>query len=407
MSTQAAIKGTEFERRRRNLLKGLRGSVGLVFAGTGGGELRGGWRPDPGFEYLTGITDEPGAAILFDPSNRIESKQVTLFLRPLDPEVEKWDGARAPIDSELVKRYGIRSIVRTGRLPAMLATAVRRDKRMACLHQFATHDQPVSPDLEVFRKVAERVPGSTIEDRTELLARLRAVKSPAEQACIREAGRITALGFDEVLATMRPGMNEFEVQETLEHAYRSNGSRGPAYNTIAGSGFNGTVLHYGANDQPMQDGDLVVIDSGADYMGYAADVTRTFPVGGRFSKRQRELYSIVLKALDAAIARVRAGCTFQQIDKAARDIIVRAGHGDHFFHGIGHHLGLEVHDITPDQPLKQGAVITVEPGIYIAEERLGIRIEDDVVVTRDGCINLTRSIPRSIAAIERRMKGGR
>ncbi|MEC8559241.1 MAG: Xaa-Pro peptidase family protein [Planctomycetota bacterium] len=407
MSTQAAIKGTEFERRRRNLLKGLRGSVGLVFAGTGGGELRGGWRPDPGFEYLTGITDEPGAAILFDPSNRIESKQVTLFLRPLDPEVEKWDGARAPIDSELVKRYGIRSIVRTGRLPAMLATAVRRDKRMACLHQFATHDQPVSPDLEVFRKVAERVPGSTIEDRTELLARLRAVKSPAEQACIREAGRITALGFDEVLATMRPGMNEFEVQETLEHAYRSNGSRGPAYNTIAGSGFNGTVLHYGANDQPMQDGDLVVIDSGADYMGYAADVTRTFPVGGRFSKRQRELYSIVLKALDAAIARVRAGCTFQQIDKAARDIIVRAGHGDHFFHGIGHHLGLEVHDITPDQPLKQGAVITVEPGIYIAEERLGIRIEDDVVVTRDGCINLTRSIPRSIAAIERRMKDGR
>ena len=407
MSTQAAIKGTEFERRRRNLLKGLRGSVGLVFAGTGGGELRGGWRPDPGFEYLTGITDEPGAAILFDPSNRIESKQVTLFLRPLDPEVEKWDGARAPIDSELVKRYGIRSIVRTGRLPAMLATAVRRDKRMACLHKFATHDQPVSPDLEVFRKVAERVPGSTIEDRTELLARLRAVKSPAEQACIREAGRITALGFDEVLATMRPGMNEFEVQETLEHAYRSNGSRGPAYNTIAGSGFNGTVLHYGANDQPMQDGDLVVIDSGADYMGYAADVTRTFPVGGRFSKRQRELYSIVLKALDAAIARVRAGCTFQQIDKAARDIIVRAGHGDHFFHGIGHHLGLEVHDITPDQPLKQGAVITVEPGIYIAEERLGIRIEDDVVVTRDGCINLTRSIPRSIAAIERRMKGGR
>ena len=104
---------------------------------------------------------------------------------------------------------------------------------------------------------------------------------------------------------------------------------------------------------------------------------------------------------------MRAGCTFQQIDKAARDIIVRAGHGDHFFHGIGHHLGLEVHDITPDQPLKQGAVITVEPGIYIAEERLGIRIEDDVVVTRDGCINLTRSIPRSIAAIERRMKGGR
>jgi Xaa-Pro aminopeptidase len=234
---------------------------------------------------------------------------------------------------------------------------------------------------------------------------MRSVKSLAERDCMKEAVRISALGYDEVLKTMKPGMNEFQIQEALEHAYRANGSRGPAYNTIAGAGFNGTVLHYGANDQVMKDGDLIVIDSGADYRGYAADVTRTYPVNGRFSKRQKEIYSIVLKALEASIKKVKAGCTFQQIDKASRDIIKKAGYGDYFIHGIGHHLGVEVHDITPEGPLKEGAVITIEPGIYIPEENLGVRIEDDIVVTRTGCINLSKSIPKTVAAIEKAMSG--
>ena len=404
MSKQATISTSEYEKRRQSVLKGLKDSIGLVFAGDGGAELHGSWRPDPNFEYLTGITDEPGAAILLDPLQKISSKQVTLFLKPLNPEVEKWDGARDFIDSKLIAKYGIKSLFRTERLPLVLNAAARKAKKLACLQAFANHDRPVSADLAVFTKVAQRIPGCAIVDKTDLLAKLRAVKSAGEQACIREAGRITSLGFESVLRTMKPGMNEFDVQETLEHAYRSNGSRGPAYNTIAGGGFNGTVLHYGANEEELKDGDLIVIDSGADFRGYAADVTRTYPVNGRFTARQKEIYSIVLKALDASIAKVRAGCTFQQIDKAARDIINKAGYGDYFFHGIGHHLGLEVHDITPDQPLKKGAVITVEPGIYIADECLGVRIEDDVVVTKDGCINLTKSIPRSIAGIQKMMR---
>ena len=404
MSKRVDITAAEYEKRRQNVLKGLKDSIGVVFAGDGGAELHGSWRPDPNFEYLTGITDEPGAAIVFDPLQKIPSKQVTLFLRPLNPEVEKWDGARDFIDSKLVAKYGIKSIFRIGRLPLVLKAAAAKAKKLACLQAFANHDQPVSPDLDVFNKISQRIPGVSIVDKTELLARLRAVKSAGEQACIREAGRISSFGFEQVLKTMKPGMNEFDIQELLEHEYRFNGSRGPAYNTIAGGGFNGTVLHYGANNQELNDGDLIVIDSGADYRGYAADVTRTYPVNGRFTHRQKEIYSIVLKALDASIAKVKAGCTFQQIDKAARDIINKAGYGDYFFHGIGHHLGLEVHDITPDQPLKKGAVITVEPGIYIAEECLGVRIEDDVVVTKDGCINLTKSIPRSIASIEKAMR---
>ena len=403
MAKAPVVAVSEFKSRREKVLKSLKDSVGIVFAGDGGPQLTGTWRPDANFEYLTGITDEPGAAILFDPGHKVPSKRVVLFLKPLDPEIEKWDGARDFIDSKLVKQYGIETIFRTNRLPLIMRMAAQRSRKLACLHGFSGHESPVSPDLAVFQKVAQRIPGVSIVDQTELLARMRSVKSARERECIKEAVRISSIGYDEVLRTMKPGMNEFDVQETLEHAYRSNGSRGPAYNTIAGGGFNGTVLHYGANDQELRNGDLIVIDSGADYRGYAADVTRTYPVNGKFTKRQKEIYSIVLKALEASIRKVKAGCTFQQIDKASRDIIKKAGYGDYFIHGIGHHLGIEVHDITPQGPLKAGAVITIEPGIYIPEENLGVRIEDDVVVTRTGCTNLSAGIPKTIGAIEKAM----
>ena len=193
----------------------------------------------------------------------------------------------------------------------------------------------------------------------------------------------------------------------VEHGYRSNGARKPAYNTIAGAAFNATVLHYHGNREPLRAGDLVLLDSGAEYMGYACDVTRTFPVSGTFTKRQREIYGIVLEAQLAAIAATKAGTTFAAIDKAARDVIAKAGYGDAFFHGCGHHLGLEVHDVLPEGPIPENAVITIEPGIYLPEERFGVRIEDDVVVTRRaGGVNLTAAIPKTIPEIERAMARG-
>ena len=407
MSTDPVIPIKEFAQRRSRAIKALKRGVALVYAGERNSELHGSWRPNPDFEYLTGITDEPGAILMLDASNPIESQKAILFLQPLDREIERWDGKRDEIDSTLRSRLGIPAIHRLYRLGRFLNAAVRNAGTLTCLHSYAEHDQPVSPDLAMFRKVSERIPGVEIVDGTEILPRLRSVKSKAEQACVRKACEISRCGFNDVLRTMRPGMNEFDVQETLEHAYRSNGSRGPAYNTIAGSGFNGTVLHYNANNQPLGKNDLIVIDSGADYRGYAADVTRTYPVGGRFTKRQREIYSIVLKALEASIKVVRPGCTFQQVDAASRKIINDAGYGDNFIHGIGHHLGIEVHDATPKGPLKAGAIITIEPGIYIPEENLGVRIEDDVIVGPDGPIVLTSRIPKTIAAIEKAMAAGR
>jgi Xaa-Pro aminopeptidase len=400
--TAPTIAVAEFATRREHVLAALKDAVGLVFAGDASADLHSEWRPHPHFEYLTGIVDEPGAVLLLDPKSPVQSRRVILFLKPLNPELEKWDGFRETICQKLRDRYGTATIMRTNAMARWVTDSIRRARKVACLHPFAAYNAPVSPDLDLFRNAATRMPGLAIEDRTHVIAEMRARKSQAEQDVLRHAAAISAKGYEAVVRVIRPGITEFDVQETLEHAYRTHGARGPAYRTIAGTGFNATVLHYHHNSQPLQDGELIVIDSAAGYMGYSADVTRTYPVNGRFTARQREIYDLVLKAEVAGIAAAKTGATFGDVDKAARDIITKAGYGDYFIHGIGHHIGLETHDITPDGPLPEGAIITVEPGIYLPEERLGVRIEDDVLIGRKPIV-LTSMIPKTADEIERLM----
>ncbi|MDA0803134.1 MAG: Xaa-Pro peptidase family protein [Planctomycetota bacterium] len=402
-SIAPSIELREYASRRERLLKALDGHVAIVPAGEADASLHHPWVPHAHFTYLTGVTDEPGATLVLDSAHPVASKRCTLLLRPLNPEVEKWDGFRAELSSALRARYGISSVMRISMLPRLLLEAARRSRKLAAVMPLAPFNAPVSSDLAILRSQAERIPGCSIIDRSGLIPAMRAAKSKAEIGCIRHAGEISAHGFNAALAVMRAGITEFDVQEAMEHAYRTNGARDTAYRTIAGSGFNATVLHYHANDQVLADGDLVVLDSGAAFGGYASDVTRTYPVSGRFTARQRELYSIVLKSLEAGIKACRAGTTLGTIDAACRKVINDAGHGDAFIHGAGHHLGLEVHDSSPDAPLPDGAVVTVEPGIYLPGEKIGIRIEDDIVCTKKGPINLTGSIPKSIADIERAM----
>jgi Xaa-Pro aminopeptidase len=285
-----------------------------------------------------------------------------------------------------------------------LLDAARRARALSLLMPLATHTAPVSGDLEIFRRVCERVPGCGIVDRSQLLASMRARKSASEIECIEHAGRITGLGFHVAMATLRPGMNEFDLQRNVEEAYREGGARDLAFRTIAGGGFNSTVLHYHANDQRLESGDLVCLDSGAKWCGYSADVTRTLPVSGRFTPRQRDIYELVLKAQEAAIRACRPGRRLHEIDEAGRAVIRKAGFADAFPHGMGHHLGLETHDASPDEPVAEGAVVTIEPGIYLPLEHIGIRIEDDVLVTRRGPRVLTQHIPKSVADIERLMR---
>ncbi len=403
----SAIPLAEFVARRERVMKALGSSIGVVYAGDEAGGHFSHYRSHAHFEYLTGIVDEPGAILLLDPGHPVANRRVQLYLRPLNPEVEQWEGLRGEIASPLKERYGIATIFRINAFPRWVLESAKRAKRLTCLMPLAVHTAPASTDLTLFRELSTRIPGCTVQDGTEWLASLRAVKSAAEQALMRRAIAITACGFQAVLETIRPGITEFDVQEAAEHAYRTNGARSTAYGTIAGSGINGTVLHYRANSAPLAAGETVVLDSGAAFGGYCADITRTYPVDGTFTTRQRKVYDVVLDAQLAAIAAVRPGATLADIDRAARAVITTAGFGDAFIHGTGHHLGLEVHDASPNEPLRPGAVITIEPGIYLPQERFGVRIEDDVLVTSKGRENLSAAIEKDARAIERTIRANR
>ncbi len=392
-----AIALSEFAARREKLLAQLKregNAIGLVLAGDADASLSQSWRPNANFEYLTGVTDEPGAMLMLDPGNPVKTKCAQLFLRPLNPEIEQWDGFRAPVSQALKSNYGIATIMRTTAFARALLECGKRSKRFACLHSLAAHTAPVSPDLAIFKESAARIPGAAICDLTHVLPAMRSVKSATEIALMQRAADITAAGFAAAVRAARPGQSEFDVQEAVEHAYKSSGARETAYRTIAGTGFNATVLHYHANKNPIAAGELLVLDSGASFGGYACDVTRTFPVSGVFSPRQKLVYDTVLKAQLAAIKACRVGATMSAVDGAARKVIAAAGFADAFIHGIGHHLGLEVHDADPASPLQAGMVITIEPGIYLPQESLGVRIEDDILITRGAPRVLTAAIPK-------------
>lgn len=390
----------EYQHRRAKVFNALRGAVGVVFAGEGSPPLLGKWRPDASFLYLTGLHNEPGAAVLFDPTAESPKRRCMLFLRPLNPERERWDGYREQIGEALKERTGFQTVMRSESLPGTLTGAARRGGRLACLHPFSVYPAAVSPDLDVFRKVTERVPEVSIEDRTNLLPSLRAIKSPAELALLRQAVAATAAGYRAAMRLIRPGATEDQVAQALERAFRDHGARALAFNSVVGSGLSSTVLHYMENTAVLQAGDLMVVDAGAECGGYAADVTRTFPVSGRFTPEQREAYELVLMAQAAAIRAARAGVKMSSVDNAARRVIEKAGCADAFIHGIGHQLGMQVHDATPDGPLKAGMVVTIEPGVYFPDRKMGIRIEDDVLIKRRGNEVLTAAIPKTVKAVQ-------
>ncbi|MFG0245504.1 MAG: aminopeptidase P N-terminal domain-containing protein [Phycisphaerales bacterium JB052] len=399
-----AIKVSEYQARRKKINAALKGSVGLVFAGNGAPPLRGEWFPDMDFKYLTGISDEPGAVVLFDPSNPNPKRRTILFLKPVNPEMDVWDGYRDHISQELRDRYGFDTVMRTLALPRFLTEAARRTKKLSCLHPTAAYTQPLTPDLEIFQKVASRMPGCSIVDQSETITALRLVKSPAEIKQISAAIKATHNGLNRLMAKLKPGVGERDLHNALLGGFAEAGSVRNAFDPIVGSGHNATVLHYKENNGICKDGDLIVVDSGAEINGYASDITRVFPANGKFTKEQAKLYNIVLKSQIAAIKAVKPGATMAQVDDASRKVIRDAGYGDQYLHGVGHHLGLETHDPSPDVKLKPGMVVTIEPGIYLQDKSIGIRIEDDILVTEKGNRNLSSMIPKTVAQVEAAIK---
>ncbi len=370
--------------------------------------------PDKNFYYLTGC-DEPGAVLLLIPGS--DAPRETLFLARRDPRQERWTGPRMAPGRETARRLGMQQVRGLDELPAALAQrAPPKGKVYANLPPGSHREAGGECCLEPWVRLRRWLPDAKILDAGPKVAFLRMKKSEWEIERIRRAVEITMAGHRHALSAIGPGRFEYEVEAAIEYQFRSRGATRPAFPSIVGSGPNAAILHYAENNRRMSSGDLVVIDVGAEFEGYSADLTRTYPVSGRFTRRQKEIYNIVLAAQEAALKQVRPGVTFDSVHRAALETIDSRGRdrqgrslGRYFIHGTGHHLGLEVHDPVSDRgrPLEPGMVITIEPGIYIPEENLGIRIEDDVLVTRDGYRILSQGLPRKAKEIERMLRESR
>ncbi|MBA3510991.1 aminopeptidase P N-terminal domain-containing protein [Sphingomonas sp.] len=396
-----------YRERRRRLMERMKGGVAVVH-GPPSVDLGATTAPidRPGsssdFTYLTGLVDEGGAALLLAPGER--TYREFLFLPTVNPEHDRWEGTRLLLGSELRARTGFEKISRIGALGTTLAQIAARAGEMRYIGPLASPDAAVPRELDLYGRVVARVPGTRIVNNHGLVHAMRLVKEPRELELMRRAIAATERGMRAAMRAARPGMREFELKTIIESEFRAAGARRLAFPSIVGVARNSAVLHYMGGDNELRSGDLVLADIGAEFDFYAADITRTFPVDGRFRPDQRRVYETVLRAQEAAARQLRAGAVYEDLTRAATNVIEAAGHRDDFWHGLGHFVGLDVHDVGDyAQPLPAGAVLTIEPGIYLPERDFGIRIEDEYLVTPSGNEHLSRSIPRTVAEIEAAM----
>jgi len=348
-------------------------------------------------DYLTGV-EEPDIAFAMHVGDGHGIVGEALFLPPHDPVDEVWVGPRLAPGPEAAALTGVHEALPLDAQQAWLDATDART--LYVLDEQAARSLPVTPGPDV------EVDTTTLRAR---LADLRWIKSDYEIDCLRNAIAITDQAHRELLDVVEPGAWEFEVQASLEGTFLRMGSERVGFPSICGSGPNSCILHYDANRRRMEAGDLVVIDVGAKFRGYSADVTRTLPVSGRFTPRQREIYEIVLAAHTAAAEAARPGMTLRpELHEVALDVIADAGYGDAFLHGVGHWIGLHVHDLgdlrRPGEErrrrtLEPGTLFTIEPGIYLPDEELGVRIEDCYLMTEDGAVRLSRA-PRDPDVLE-------
>lgn len=432
----------DFAARRRRVMDRLGGDAALILAAAPevrvGRDLDLRYRQDADFHYLTGLW-EPEAVVVLCPA-RAEAP-FTVFARPRDPEMERWTGPRLGPEGvrELVGADAAFPIAELEeRLPRLVEDVTTLYFRLDCGRPDV--ERLVLKSLVRGRNRRQRHGRGPIRlvHPCELLDEDRLVKDGAELARIREAARITVAGFRAGARAIRPDAGEWEVEAAIEGAFRSAGAFGPAFATILASGANATVLHYIDNARTMRAGELVLIDAGAQVDGYNADVSRTYPVSGRFSGLQRELYDAVLAAYDAALAVVRPGAAFDEVHRAAlrplaaallehgllegelEEVLEQERYRPFYPYRTAHWLGLDVHDVgdyvLPDGPriLRPGMVFTIEPGIYVppdlegapeALRGIGIRVEDDVLVTDDGAEVLTAGLPIRADDVEAMLTG--
>lgn len=373
--------------------------------------------PDRNFYYLTAI-DRPKLILLMVKNNGITD--TTLFIERFDEVKAKWVGAVISA-KECEQLSGITNYSYIDEFYEIFSGRVFNGQLANVYIDLENRDfETVSSALDFAKKVRKNYPALNIYDAHPVLAGMRRIKKPIEAKKITKAIDITAKGIKAMMKNARPGMYEYEIEAYFDFELKKAGVRDFAFKSIAAAGKNATVLHYSENNCKTGENDLILCDVGAQFDYYNGDITRTFPVSGKFTARQKQLYDIVLGGNRLIVNTIKPGIEFKSLNETLKKyyavelkkigLINNADEvSQYYYHGVSHSLGLETHDVGRHNEglLEEGIVLTVEPGLYVAEEGIGIRIEDDVIVTKDGCRVLSPDIPRTTEEIEQLMAEGR
>ncbi|MFD3000079.1 aminopeptidase P N-terminal domain-containing protein [Pontibacter toksunensis] len=418
-----------FEQNRRRFVKQLKPSSVAIFHSNdlmpSNADATMPFRQNSDFFYLTGVDQEESILLLF-PDAKDERMKEVLFVRETNEHILTWEGYKLT-KQQAQEASGIETVLWTHQFEQIL-----RSQLFEAEHLYLNTNEHLRAVIEVETRDArfikwcqQHYPLHKYERSAPIMHQLRAVKSEQEIALIQQACDITGKAFHRLLGFIKPGVKEYEIEAELYHEFLRNRSRGPAYHPIIASGENACILHYVDNDQVCEAGELVLMDFGAEYANYAADLTRTVPVNGKFTPRQRDVYNSVLTVMKAATQMLVPGNTLDQYHKFVGTVmeneLIRLGllsesdvrnqdpakpmYKKYFMHGTSHHLGLDVHDVgNKFRRFEEGMVFTCEPGIYIREEGLGIRLENDILITKNGAQNLMQAIPIEADDIERLMQ---
>lgn len=388
-------------------------SIVILFAGEAPqktGDENYNFTPNRNFYYLTGINKENMIVMITKINDKIKE---TLFIEKSDPVLAKWVGER--MSTEEAKEIShIEDVQFTHDFEGKVnSLALTYDLQNIYLDLERREFDSLLTKSQSFAKVAsQKYPSLKVKNIYNVLFNLRVIKTEDEIENIRKAIEITHDGIKNAVKNMKPGMIEYEIEAYFDFTLKSSGVTDYAFNTIAASGVNGTVLHYSQNNTKTKDGDLILFDLGAQWNYYSADISRTFPINGKFTERQKEIYNLVLKSQLAVIEAIKPGVPFIRLNEITREILAEglknlgiikedSELSKYYFHGVSHYLGLDTHDVgSREVNLEPGMIVTVEPGLYIPEENIGIRIEDDVLVTINGSENLSKDIMKTVEEIE-------
>ena len=408
------MKNISFSTNRKNLWEMLKeNSITLIFAGEApykSADETYAFTPNRNFYYLTGIDKEKMILMMAKINGKAEE---TLFVEKSDPVLARWVGEKMA-KAEAKKISGIQNIEFVEDFKNLFDGILEKAKIENLYLDFERQGFDISMSTsQIFAKaVMQRYPYLRVQNIYHEIASLRLIKSEEEIKVIRQAIDITDIGIKQLMKNAKVGMKEYQLEAYFDFSLKSNGVTDYAFPTIAACGKNATILHYVKNDSEIHDGELVLFDLGAQYKYYNADISRTFPVNGKYTKRQKQVYNVVLKAQEAVIAIAKPGIMFSVLNETAKEVLAAgcielglikepSELSKYYFHGVSHYLGLDTHDVgNRDIKLKPGMVCTNEPGLYIQEESIGIRIEDDILITKDGCENLSKQIIKTVDEIE-------